>query len=215
MGLPMGSPGRLPARLAEAQAAENGGPRKGSSSRARLARGSSSGLGFCPADRDTFPGLCLPATSGVLGLRCRRAFLLRNLCSSRTLICSQPRCSGATVWSKQLVRGAQSLRSELTNQMTSSHTQQQETASLQARTRSRKQERQTNKEVQLAWPQSRLATRLVTKSARMSATWEQKFSALPQIVEKWKLVSLDKSRKLQGEIAAQGTQSMRCRLITA
>jgi hypothetical protein len=95
----------------------------------------------------------------------------------------------------------------LTNQMTSSHTQQQEIASLLAPKRSRKQERQMNKEVQLAWPHSR--------SARMSATWEHKFSALPQIVEKWKLVSLDKSRKLQGEIAAQGTQSMRCRLITA
>ena len=211
MGLPMGSPGTLPARLAEAQAAGNGGPRRGSSSRARLARGSSSGRGFCAADREAFPVAGLSATSGVLGLRCRRAFLLRNLCSSRTLICSQPRCSGATVWSKQLVRGARSLRSELTNQMTSSHTQQQETASLQARTRSRKQERQTNKEVQLAWPQSRF----VTRSARMSATWEHKFSALPQIVEKWKLVSLDKSRKLQGEIAAQHTQSMRCRLITA
>jgi hypothetical protein len=207
----MGSPGTLPARLAEAQAAGNGGPRKGSSSRARLARGSSSALGFCAADREAFPVSRLFVTSGVLGLRCRRAFLLRNLCSSRTLICSQPRCSGATVWSKQLVRGAQSLRSELTNQMTSSHNQQQETASLQARTRSRKQERQTNKEVQLAWLQSRL----VTRSASMSATWEHKFSALPQIVEKWKLVSLDKSRKLQGEIAAQHTQSMRCRLITA
>lgn len=183
----------------------------GSSSRARLARGSSSGLGFCTADRDAFPVLRLPATFGVLGLRCRRAFLLRNLCSSRTLICSQPRCCGATVLSKQLACGAHGLLSELmnhlTNQMTSSHTQQQEIASLLASNRSRKQERQTNKEVQLAWPDSR--------SARMSATWEQKFSALPQIVEKWKLVSLDKSRKLQGEIAAQGTQSMRCRLITA
>lgn len=207
MGLPMGSPGTLPARLAEAQAAGNGGPYRGSSSRARLARGSSSGLGFCTADRDAFPVLRLPATFGVLGLRCRRAFLLRNLCSSRTLICSQPRCCGATVLSKQLARGAHGLLSNLTNQMTSSHTQQQEIASLLAPKRSRKQERQTNKEVQLAWPHSR--------SARMSATWEHKFSALPQIVEKWKLVSLDKSRKLQGEIAAQGTQSMRCRLITA
>lgn len=203
----MGSPGTLPARLAEAQAAGNGGPYRGSSSRARLARGSSSGLGFCTADRDAFPVLRLPATLGVLGLRCRRAFLLRNLCSSRTLICSQPRCCGATVLSKQLARGAHGLLSNLTNQMTSSHTQQQEIASLLAPKRSRKQERQTNKEVQLAWPHSR--------SARMSATWEHKFSALPQIVEKWKLVSLDKSRKLQGEIAAQGTQSMRCRLITA
>ena len=211
MGLPMGSPGTLPARLAEAQAAGNGGPYRGSSSRARLARGSSSGLGFCTADRDALPVLRLPATFGVLGLRCRRAFLLRNLCSSRTLICSQPRCCGATVLSKQLARGAHGLLSDLmnhlTNQMTSSHTQQQEIASLLAPKRSRKQERQMNKEVQLAWPHSR--------SARMSATWEHKFSALPQIVEKWKLVSLDKSRKLQGEIAAQGTQSMRCRLITA
>jgi hypothetical protein len=110
-----------------------------------------------------------------------------------------------------LARGAHGLLSDLmnhlTNQMTSSHNQQQEIASLLAPKRSRKQERQMNKEVQLAWPHSR--------SARMSATWEHKFSALPQIVEKWKLVSLDKSRKLQGEIAAQGTQSMRCRLITA